>query len=389
MDDQFQIVLPSNSSMKFFPDNKPNDFTTKLPLTYKLAGDYEAALIDLQYPYSDQNFQESVNVGVCVAVKGRRRESLDDFDKYIYRKLHDFSPLKFATRKRKVRASRAEIIKKATTAEYIMLPPNFESESEPECRLDDGTLDDWGIGELRPFNSSNWFHGSCDPGFEIEVDLNKINPDVEKEKIILTEDKLSVLTKPVSYARFSMAPHEYTSITDLCNKLNQKIKEVFEEIGCEHDPVKFSYNENQDRITGSSSGTAFWLFCDSKYLPNILGFVPPQSEETGYHNVMISQHHLGHQSPELDHPKVMYIYTDVVKYQTVGDMTTPLLAVIPVKDIDKQPAYWACQPPYYIPLSKSDFDTIRIRICTDTGKPFPLRKGKTICRLHFRRRTLL
>lgn len=49
---EFYLTLPSNSSMKYFPDNKITKFTTQLPQHIKLNGDWEVALVEIQYPYS-------------------------------------------------------------------------------------------------------------------------------------------------------------------------------------------------------------------------------------------------------------------------------------------------------------------------------------------------
>jgi hypothetical protein len=46
----FYVTLPSNSSYEFYPDNKLNNFTTKLHSTIKLDGDYEVGLVDISYP---------------------------------------------------------------------------------------------------------------------------------------------------------------------------------------------------------------------------------------------------------------------------------------------------------------------------------------------------
>lgn len=52
MKDQFYITLPSNSSMKYFNDNRTTRFTTQLPRRIELVGEWEAALVEIQYPQS-------------------------------------------------------------------------------------------------------------------------------------------------------------------------------------------------------------------------------------------------------------------------------------------------------------------------------------------------
>ena len=49
------LTLPSNSSLKFFPNNKAGHFTTKLPQTLTLGDDYEVGLSEIQFRNHFQN----------------------------------------------------------------------------------------------------------------------------------------------------------------------------------------------------------------------------------------------------------------------------------------------------------------------------------------------
>jgi len=50
--EEFYIVLPSNSSMLYFPENKTTQFTTELPQRIDLHGRWEVALTEIQFPCS-------------------------------------------------------------------------------------------------------------------------------------------------------------------------------------------------------------------------------------------------------------------------------------------------------------------------------------------------
>ena len=54
----FYLTLPSNSSLKFFPDNHPSHFFTKLPQPQELDGEYEVGLAELQFTNSYQNVKK-------------------------------------------------------------------------------------------------------------------------------------------------------------------------------------------------------------------------------------------------------------------------------------------------------------------------------------------
>lgn len=57
----FYMTLPSNSSMDYYPNNKISSFTVQLPRYMSLEGDWEVALIEIQYPYAFINVSEGNN----------------------------------------------------------------------------------------------------------------------------------------------------------------------------------------------------------------------------------------------------------------------------------------------------------------------------------------
>lgn len=48
--DQFYITLPSNSSMRFFPENRTCCYITQLPRSIELTGVWEVGLAEIHYP---------------------------------------------------------------------------------------------------------------------------------------------------------------------------------------------------------------------------------------------------------------------------------------------------------------------------------------------------
>ena len=76
-DSEFQLTLPSNSSIEFFPNNKASDFTTKLPTPISLEGEWELALIDIQYPHNWYNVTE--DVGILFFLEPADESILDPF----------------------------------------------------------------------------------------------------------------------------------------------------------------------------------------------------------------------------------------------------------------------------------------------------------------------
>ena len=62
-EDDFWVVLPSNSNMSTHPDNQPNDYTVRLRRPFNLSqSDWEVAILNAQYPYNWYNFKRDLTV---------------------------------------------------------------------------------------------------------------------------------------------------------------------------------------------------------------------------------------------------------------------------------------------------------------------------------------
>lgn len=82
----------------------------------------------------------------------------------------------------------------------------------------------------------------------------------------------------------------------------------------------------------------------------------------------------------------LYVYSDLVEHTIVGNTVAPLLRAVAIQSnfgdiVDK-----IFQMPHYVPVLKKDFDTIEIEIKTDQNRVVDIQFGKTIVKLHFRRR---
>lgn len=87
-------------------------------------------------------------------------------------------------------------------------------------------------------------------------------------------------------------------------------------------------------------------------------------------------------------PDKLFVYSDICESYITGDVQTPLLRIVPVDYTNY--IYGSTQtksfsPPIYIPLQRTEFNTIEIDIRTDTGKPVPFESGPLTVILHFKR----
>lgn len=89
----------------------------------------------------------------------------------------------------------------------------------------------------------------------------------------------------------------------------------------------------------------------------------------------------------------IFIYSDIIKYQVVGDTLSPLLRVIPVnkdRDIRNQGNITIqFDNPHFLPISRYLIESIHIDLRTDTGQYVPFTSGRSWVKLHFRTIRLL
>ena len=67
-DREFQITLPSNASMELYPENEATNYTTKLCYPLNLEGNWEVALVDLQYPIEMANVPSNTIMGFMIVL---------------------------------------------------------------------------------------------------------------------------------------------------------------------------------------------------------------------------------------------------------------------------------------------------------------------------------
>lgn len=60
--DDFYLTLPSNSSVSYFPNNKTTNFSTKLPKSIKLEGEWCVGIVEFQYPCTMFTVEEQSNI---------------------------------------------------------------------------------------------------------------------------------------------------------------------------------------------------------------------------------------------------------------------------------------------------------------------------------------
>ena len=83
----------------------------------------------------------------------------------------------------------------------------------------------------------------------------------------------------------------------------------------------------------------------------------------------------------------LYIYSDLASYTFIGDVTAPILRVLPFDSKrENNNLHQEFVNVHYVPVAKSFIDHVHISIKGDTGEKVPFISGKTLVKLHFRQK---
>lgn len=82
----------------------------------------------------------------------------------------------------------------------------------------------------------------------------------------------------------------------------------------------------------------------------------------------------------------LYVYTNLIEPQIVGDTLAPLLRVVPTDTWGEvRNSSVNFKHVYYIPVVNGNSETVEILIRRDNGKPVSFQSGKVVVTLHFKR----
>jgi uncharacterized protein YccT (UPF0319 family) len=86
--------------------------------------------------------------------------------------------------------------------------------------------------------------------------------------------------------------------------------------------------------------------------------------------------------------KSLYVYSDIVDHQYIGDESAPLLRFVAVEE--QKDVYIDCvyDSPHYVPVIRNSIETIEIDIRSNYGEKIKFQSGHVLVKLHFRRKNL-
>ena len=126
------------------------------------------------------------------------------------------------------------------------------------------------------------------------------------------------------------------------------------------------------------------MFTENVPLVHTLGLPPKAIDKL--EPPVYSLDNVGTKTPRFDAVHSLYVYSDMVKEQRVGDTMAPLLEIVPVKGVPGNRLHYSVNPLTYLPVNRDYIDSINIVIMDEYGHPvvFPDDVENVVCRLRFR-----
>lgn len=311
----------------------------------------------------------------------------------------------------------------------LVLPSNSNMHSHPDNRPGDYTVrlshpitltGDWDVALANIHYPPNWFdfrekanvnwifsrHRISTPLSELGQCVKVVyDPNANKFEVTILEQDWQYGTDVV-HGSCIVWPGHYESVQDigahLCKMVEDGIKLAKKQ-------TRVSFHFDHDTRAGmihTEEGSLF-LFTDKQHLALMLGqayakIVPresrptvpqPTTEDVTVPGVPIPIPDIymltGPGKSRFAKIDSVYVYSDIVENQRIGDTEAPLLGIIPVqKKNNEEKQFFVLNPPAYLPVNKSEIDEVGIALRTARGEPIPFPKfsSNVICTLQFRRR---
>ena len=163
---------------------------------------------------------------------------------------------------------------------------------------------------------------------------------------------------------------QYSSIEQLTKALNAGMSKETQT------KVKFSYNHSSRKVSVDvKHDTTVWFTGE---LATVLGFDQDTLIEKKTSSSYPADINGGFSS--------MYVYTDIVDAQFVGDVKVPLLRIVNIEGEYGNTVHASFRNLQYVPVKVNSFETIEVNIKNDQNENVSFEFGKSIATLHFRQK---
>ena len=339
MSGELLVTLPSNSNMSSYPNNEPSNYTVQLAHPIELKGDWEVALVSVQYTHNWITTTEPIFIRFILYEKEPNRPSLrEDSDFCI-----DPTPRKvieaanaLARHENQFVETPARVLHGFKHKLTYILPQYFKDAQA----LGDEVCRSFQIAFPNTPAKLFYFYNHAERSGRFVINNGEI--------AILSLDKrlgnlLGHRTEPISCG---LCPE----VTELQPR-DSEVRRLFE----------------QKKITAGPND-----LIDTR------------------HWFLVTR--LSSEAPKITTVSSLWVYTDFIENQYVGNYKVPLLGVIPVSStVSGARTHYCVNPVYFVGVTKTYIDTIQIKLVTERGERIPYAKKigddtNVVCCLRFRRR---
>ena len=318
----FQYTAPSNSSATYFPNNNPNKFQVKVPYPLTLAGEWEVALVDIQYQHSWLTLEQPQHFLLWMYPEETKIFQLLNYEA-------------------------------AKSDDYYL---QGEQSAFPAEDINFSRV------TYHPFNSTNRLHTT--------IALPAGNYDSISDCVSALNHEILMFW---SYRKWpaKLAKHKDLDLTFHYNSATQQLKTSL-----------IGFNSIQFVSSEPSILSNLGFHYIKTHQHKAVNAYDHDRIFYVFDGTMTGTSKLQTQNQN----NFMYIHSNIIQHQNVGHQKAQLLAIVPVRTAQGEQSYWKCDPPFYLSLKTSELDSIDIKILNEKGEPFPFPPDtNVIIRLHFRR----
>ena len=223
--------------------------------------------------------------------------------------------------------------------------------------------------------TGNWVVGLSDIMFPTTLALPSETIETIKISFFMTQSFYDEPEDPLIKA-FHTDVRNFQSPADLIAHINYKIPED------RKDKVKFKVDRNDFVSITIAPGYGVKM---SERLQTMLGFREDATFED-FNNAGAVSHDINAATKcSMFQIYTMYIYTNIIQSNIVGDKLAPLLDIIPVQGGPNRMYAYRMDKPRYVALSQKSIAFPEIELMTDQGEAVPFTTGRVVVKLHFKK----
>ena len=401
--DELYVTLPSN--VPGFTANTPSDYTTILPTPLVLSGNWEVALLETHYFNDWVNFPDT---DMAIFLKAKKvvveggqyspgaslrsatpplpaiapsSQPQDDFLEHLLggRRVDDIPTVTEV------------VISPTVSSTEVVKPPTLTSTSTEASKSDAQVIDD-------AFERANKIQQHIDE-LEEQLRLLKEKPCPLKQPVKLpghtTEADIKnnvfftkmhqFLTKNGGIFGEELVPIKlprghYDSISQIGELITKRIDPAQQ--------MKPNFSEITQKFEFSNKLFEMIFASEDPNLFDRLGYKAQtmRSDDSTFSLARVDRE--GDMRGTLDDLNTIFVYSDIVDYQIVGNTKATLMGVFPTTGRHYEQQSWQFNPFQYMGVSSEEIRSINMVLRTPEGDPVPFLSGDSLCRLHFRRKLL-